>query len=92
MMFYDSGQQAKRFMLNRDRVLTMMAKIISEGQKRGTIRKGEKPEHIGWVAFCIYQVELRRWLVSDTPDLARGLKDLEKALKLFLTGANVSPK
>ena len=87
MMFYDSGRQAKRFQATRDRVISLLTDIIRAGQARGTIRRGEDPEFVGWVAFSIYQVELRRWLTSDTPDLHTGLKRLEKGLKLFLSGA-----
>ena len=45
---------------------------------------------IGWIAFCIYQVELRRWLTSENPDLTSGIKRLERALKLYLAGAGTS--
>lgn len=87
MMFYDSGQQAKRFQATRDRVIALLTDIVRAGQELGSIKRNEDAQFVGWVAFCIYQVELRRWLTSDTPDLQSGLKRLEKGLRLFLSGA-----
>ncbi len=87
MMFYDSGKQAKRFQATRERLVGLLTSIIAAGQQRGTIRCSEDAAFIGWVAFCIYQVEMRNWLVSNQPDLQKGVKRLEKALKLFLSGA-----
>lgn len=87
MMFYDSGKQAKRFQATRERLVGLLTSIIAAGQERGTIKRSEDAAFIGWLAFCIYQVEMRRWLVSDTPELQKGLRRLEKALKLFLSGA-----
>jgi AcrR family transcriptional regulator len=92
MMFYDSGQQAKRFQATRDRVIALMTQTVRAGQEHGLIKRGEDAAFIGWIAFCIYQIELRRWLTSDTPDLQAGLKRLEKALRLFLSGAGTPDK
>ena len=87
MTFYDSGRQALRFQATREQVILLLTDIIKAGQERGTIKRGEDPSLVAWVAFCIYQVELRRWLTSDKPALQPGLKRLEKALKLLLAGA-----
>lgn len=87
MMFYDSGKQAKRFQATRERLAGLLTGIIAAGQERSSIKRGEDAAFVAWIAFCIYQVEMRRWLVSDSPELQSGLKRLEKALKLFLSGA-----
>lgn len=87
MMFYDTGKQAKRFQTIRERLVGLLTSIIAAGQQRGTIKHNENAAFIAWIAFCIYQVELRSWLASDSPDLQSGLKRLEKALKLLLSGA-----
>lgn len=86
MTFYDSGKQARRFQANRSKVLQHLAAIAADGQARGLLRKDTEPDFIGWIAFCIYQVELRRWLMVDKPSLSSGLKRLEKALALYLSG------
>ena len=90
MTFYDSGRQAKRFHASRERLIGLLTRIIEAGQGRGDITRAERAEFIGWIAFCIYQVELRRWLTSEKPDLTSGIKRLERALKLYLAGAGTS--
>lgn len=89
MMFYDSGRQAQRFQATRERFIALLTDIIGAGQERGTIQRGETADFVAWVAFCIYQVELRRWLTSARPVLAPGLKRLERATSLLLGGVVV---
>ncbi len=36
--------------------------------------------------FAVFQVELRRWLSDDDPNLQQGLQTLERALRLLITG------
>ena len=46
----------------------------------------ENSGFIGWVAFCIYQVELRRWLMTKDLDIEEGMAALQRALTLFMQG------
>jgi AcrR family transcriptional regulator len=87
MTFYDSGKQARQFQTIRGRVLQHLESVVARAQERGEIRQDENAQFLGWVAFCIYQVELRQWLTADKPNLKTGLKRLEKALSIYLTGA-----
>ena len=41
---------------------------------------------VGWTVFAVFQVELRRWLSDDNPNLRQGLQTLERALRLLITG------
>jgi hypothetical protein len=50
------------------------------------IRSSENAGFIGWVAFCIYQVELRRWLTDNELDIDEGIAALQRALQLFIQG------
>ena len=34
---------------------------------------------VGWVAFCIFQVELRRWLTTKELDIDEGMAALQRA-------------
>ena len=86
MMFYESGKQASRFQQTRERLVDLMTDIFVAGQRRGEIVQAQQPTLIAWVAFSIYQVELRRWLSADNPDVTLGAKRLEKALSLLLNG------
>lgn len=92
MTFYDAGQQAQRFQATRERVIGLIETIVAAGQSTGNIKQTEDARLIAWVAFCIYQVELRRWLAADNPDLAAGSRRLEKALTLLLAGAATPAK
>lgn len=87
MMFYDAGKQAQRFQATRERLTGLLARIAEAGQAGGTLDRCADPQLVGWIAFCIYQVEIRRWLMSKRPELRTGLAWLEKALALFLSGA-----
>ncbi len=87
MMFYDTGEQARQFQATRERLIEIINDIIKAGQDRGTIGASENAQFIGWVVFCIYQVELRHWLAAEAPDVKEGTKRLEKALKLLFSGA-----
>jgi hypothetical protein len=46
----------------------------------------EDPSFIGWTIFSVFQVELRRWLSNNDPNLQQGLRRLERALRLVITG------
>jgi AcrR family transcriptional regulator len=86
MTFYDSGRQAARFQTTRERVIALVGRIVKTELARGTIKAGEDASFIGWVAFCIYQVELRQWLMSKNLDLDEGMANLQRALELFMKG------
>ena len=60
MVFYNSGQQAKRFQATRERIIALTGEIVRLALAREEISSPEDPRLIGWVIFCIYQVELRR--------------------------------
>jgi hypothetical protein len=53
---------------------------------RGTIQAPEDSGFVGWVAFCIFQVELRRWLTTKELDMDEGMAALQRALKLYMQG------
>jgi hypothetical protein len=86
MTFYHSGRQADRFQATRERVIRLVSSIMERALERGMIQSSERSEFVGWVAFCIYQVELRRWLTTKDLDLEEGMAALQRALKLFMQG------
>jgi len=91
MTFYDSGQQAKRFQKTRERNIHLAGSIVRKAKEQKIIQTDEDPEFVGWVAFCIFQVELRRWLMGKDTNLASGMARLEKALRLCMNGWNAKP-
>jgi AcrR family transcriptional regulator len=86
MTFYDSGRQADRFHATRERVIRLVGGIMQRALDRGAIQASEEPGFVGWVAFCIYQVELRRWLTTKELDIDDGMAALQRALQLFMQG------
>jgi AcrR family transcriptional regulator len=91
MTFYDSGRQASRFQQTRERNIKIVSNIIRAAVDRRLINSTEDPDFIGWVAFCIFQVELRRWLMNSDLSLAAGMSRLERALRLCMTGWGAKP-
>ncbi len=92
MTFYDSGRQAKRFQETRERNIRAVATIVKMAAERGTLRLAEQPDFAGWVAFCVFQVELRRWLMGRTLNQADGMARLERALRLCMAGWGAKPE
>ena len=86
MTFYDSGRQANRFQKTRERNIRMVRDVVNLAVKCRTIRPSEEPELVGWVAFCVFQVELRRWLLNKELNIQAGMERLERALKLCMAG------
>jgi AcrR family transcriptional regulator len=86
MVFYEAGSQARRFQRTRERLIDLLGRLIATAMAQNTIAAREEPRFIGWAIFCVFQVELRRWLSDDHPNLQQGLRSLERALRLVITG------
>jgi len=91
MMFYDSGQQADRFKTTREHVIAMMVRAVEFAIETKSIRTLEPAYAVGWMLFCIYQVELRQWLAAGEASLETGLRRLAKTLRLAINGVSPSP-
>ena len=86
MLFYDSGQQANRFKITREKVISLVCQSVQFAKDSKTITASGDDGLTGWVLFCIYQVELRSWLAGDALDLEAGLDRLRQALAVCLVG------
>jgi AcrR family transcriptional regulator len=86
MTFYDSGRQAQRFQRTRERNIQLVGRVVRQALDQNSINIKEDPEFAGWVAFCIFQVELRRWLMTKEPSVPAGMARLERALRLCMEG------
>lgn len=86
MMFYDSGTQANRFKTTRELLISLVHEAIRRGKERGEFLSAEDHRVIGWVIFCVYQVELRRWLAESKLDVAGGMASLERAIRVVIDG------
>ena len=88
MAFYDSGAQAGRFQKTRERLISLFGSVVALAVEQGSLSSEETTHFVGWTIFCIFQVELRRWLAEDQPNLRKGLEALTRALTLFARGLN----
>ncbi len=89
MIFYDSGAQAAPFQKTRDRLIRLFGHTIELAIVNKEIAPNEPPLFAGWTLFCIFQVELRRWLANDVTNLRTGLSELERALGLLISGFGI---
>lgn len=90
MIFYETGAQAASFQRTRERLIRLFGRSVESAVKNAEIAPGEPPLFAGWTLFCIFQVELRRWLSSDDARLRAGLKELERALRMLIAGFGAS--
>lgn len=91
MIFYDSGAQAQPFQNTREALIALVGDIVRIALEQNSVSSVEPPQFVGWTIFCVYQVELRRWLARDDLDPAEGLDRLRRALALVITGLNPVP-
>lgn len=89
MIFYESGAQAAPFQKIRERLIRLFGHIIELAIANKEIAPRETPLFAGWTLFCIFQVELRRWLANDVTNLRAGLSELERALGLLIAGFGI---
>lgn len=89
MIFYESGAQAAPFQKTRERLIRLFSHTIELAIANKEIAPKEPPQFVGWTLFCIFQVELRRWLADDTTNLRAGLSELERALGLLIAGFGI---
>ena len=92
MIFYESGAQAASFQKTRERLIRLFGHTIELAMGHGEIAPSEPPLFAGWTLFCIFQVELRRWLASDVTNLSTGLDQLERAFRMLMAGLGLTPE
>ena len=86
MIFYETGAQAASFQKTRERLIRLFGHAIELAAVNGEITPTEAPQFAGWTVFCIFQVELRRWLSNDVTQVQAGLSEFERALRLLVAG------
>jgi AcrR family transcriptional regulator len=91
MVFYDSGAQAMPFQKTRERLIQVFGRSVDLAAAAREIAPQDDPLFVGWTLFCIFQVELRRWLARDTAQVRTGMKELERAFELVVNGLNPDP-
>ncbi len=85
LTFFSEGGEAQKFLGHRARFLGLVVDEVAAAMTRSELRDGE-PEPVARVIFAIYAWEVRRWLASETPSVARGLSELRELLALQING------
>lgn len=91
MIFYETGAQAASFQKTRERLIRLFGHAVELAAANGEITPTEAPQFAGWTVFCIFQVELRRWLSNDVTQVRVGLNEFERALRLLVAGLGARP-
>lgn len=86
LTFFVSGIQGQRFQRNRRRVIGCLVNHLADAKERGLIHSSADPKTVGWVAFAVFQAEIREWLIDKEPKATSGLRSLRRALKVVLEG------
>jgi AcrR family transcriptional regulator len=86
MYFYQSGKQSQRFLATRDRLRTLLARVILEALSNRQIATSESPEVVAQAIFAIYQVDLRLWLSEEKPRIGAGMDLLRRKIELLICG------
>jgi AcrR family transcriptional regulator len=87
MQFYEAGPQAKRFLVTRDRMRSLVIKSVAIAKDKGEIISDQTAEVIGGVIFSIFQIEVRQWLAAPRKlDMSDGIKQLKKSLLVVFWG------
>lgn len=92
MYFYQEGKQSARFLATRAGLGRLMQDLVERAVAARLIQTDPAPDDVTRVLFAIYQVELRRWLVSEEPDLETGLAGLGRQLLIVLNGLAPRPE
>jgi len=73
-----------RHYVGRERI----ADLVRDHQTRGRIRPSEDPDAIAQLMLAIYNAAVRSWLRGDEVDLAWGIAELRKLLRLAIDGCS----
>ena len=86
IMYYSSGPEAPRIMRGREVIMTGLNVLIADAKRRGQIVSSSNNLAIAKVIFSIYQGEVRQWLAGAKPVPSEGLRSLQEALRILVTG------
>lgn len=91
MIFYASGVQAQRFLRTRERLIQLFAKVASDGLAAAGSK--DDPKLIGWMAFSLFQIDLRRFIIRDDLDVDKATTEVAKQYRILArTAARVPAK
>ncbi len=91
MYFYDKGVQSRRFHEIRSRLLQLIVGVIKQDLARGHIKATHEAGLIGNMIFALFQVEIRRFLMDDKPDLDAAVRSFQSQIEVLMAGLSPTP-
>lgn len=85
LTFFTEGVEALKFVDHRARFMEKVNALTRAAMADGQITQAPE-ELVGRIIFGLYAWEVRRWLATPVPSVARGLADLREMLELQLSG------
>jgi AcrR family transcriptional regulator len=90
MYFYADGAQAERFLQTRERLIRLFADVFARNAKAAGSKQAS--EVAGWMAFALFQVESRRFLMRDELDVDAAIAELGRQFRVLIRGALPKPR
>lgn len=87
----ESGPEALRYAAWKPTLLKQLSAIVVAKQATGEVSATVQPDLVAELWWAIYNQNLHNWLMSDQPDLAKGLTQLRNLLQLAITGVQPPP-
>jgi AcrR family transcriptional regulator len=84
MYFYAEGAQAEKFLHTREHLIRLFADVFVHGLK-GTASR-EEAKLAGWMAFALFQIDVRRFLMRDILDVEEAVTQLAKQFRVLIRG------
>jgi AcrR family transcriptional regulator len=92
MYFYQAGKQVDRFSRTRERLLHLLRDLLAAAMAQRLIHSDESAECVAETVFAVYQVQLRRWLAADDPDISDGMHQLGRHIRVIMQGLSPHPE
>jgi AcrR family transcriptional regulator len=86
MYFYQFGKQSERFLATRDKLRSLLTRLIAQAMKDGQIKSAEAPDIVAQIIFAVYQVDIRLWLSGDKQKIETGIDELRRKLEIVMRG------
>ena len=81
-----SGPEAVRYAAWKPTLLNALSAIVREKQGANFLRSAVSADLVSELWWAIYNQNLHNWLMSDQPDVAKGLSQLRNLLQLAIAG------
>jgi len=82
----ESGPEAMRYAAWKPLLLEHLASIVRAKQDAGFLRQSVSAALVAELWWAIYNQNLHNWLMSDSPDISKGIAQLRSLVQLAIAG------